>query len=110
MKTCLCFMFLLLFPLISFSQQKGYVSVAFGKDFPKHYHVIGGNVTVNRPVSNGFYLGLGSAFLKFDNVENFYFPVFANLSFLKQKPGKKIFPVAFIQPGYGFYKHEESGV
>ena len=104
-----CFLFLLL-PFFSIAQNKPYVSIAFGKDFPKHYHVIGGYFTGNGPVGKGFYLGAGTAFLKFDNIEKFYFPFFGNISYMKEKPGKKIFPVAFVQPGIGFYRRNEAGI
>lgn len=104
------FFALLLLPLSTMAQDKPYISIAFGKDFPLHYHVIGGYFTGNGPLGKGFYLGGGSAFLKFDHIEKFYFPLFANLSFKKEKPGRKVFPIAFIQPGYGFYKRMEAGI
>jgi hypothetical protein len=108
MKTLVCA--ILLMPCFCIAQDKPHVTIAFGKDFPKHYHVIGGNFTGDAPIGKGFYLGAGSAILKFDNVEKFYFPLFANLSLMKQKTGKKIFPVVLFQPGYGFYRHNIGGV
>jgi hypothetical protein len=106
-KICLL---LMLFPLLSNAQGKTYFSIAFGKDFPKHYHVIGGHFTANRSLGGGLYLGAGTSFLKFDNTEHFYFPVFGNISFMSLKPSKKISPVGFIQPGYGFYRLEGNDV
>jgi hypothetical protein len=100
---------LILIPTLAHSQPKNYFSIAFGKDFPNGYHVIGGHFTENRLLGKNFYLGAGASFLKFDNTTGFYFPVYGNVSYLKFRTDKKIFPVVLIQPGYGFYKQEEDG-
>ena len=98
------------FPIFVAAQNKAYVTIAFGKDFPKHHHVIGGYFTGNSPVSKKVSMGGGTALLKFDNIDRFYVPIFFNLSYMNQKPGKKIFPVVLIQPGYGFYRRMEAGI
>jgi hypothetical protein len=92
------------------AQNKAYVTIAFGKDFPKHHHVIGGYFTGNSPISKSMTLGGGTALLKFDNIERFYVPLFLSLSYMKQKPDKKIFPVVLFQPGYGFYRKNDAGI
>ena len=97
-------------PMLVASQNKAYVTIAFGKDFPKHRHVIGGYFTGNSTISKTMSLGGGTALLKFDNIEKMYVPIFLNLSYMNQKPGKKIFPVVLFQPGYGFYRRNESGM
>ena len=99
-----------LFPFIVAAQQKAYVTIAFGKDFPKHYHVIGGYFTGNSPISKKISFGGGTAILKFDNIERLYVPLFFNLTFMSQKPGKKVFPIVLFQPGYGFYRRNEAGI
>jgi hypothetical protein len=104
------FFLLLVLPCFSNAQKKDYFTVAFGKDFPKHYHVIGGHLTANTNVGKNIYLGAGTSFLKFDNTENFYFPVYANISFMQAGSKRKVYPLVFIQPGYGIYKHQETDV
>ena len=42
---------LFVFPIFVAAQNKPYITIAFGKDFPKHRHVIGGYFTGNSPVS-----------------------------------------------------------
>jgi len=92
------------------AQPKTYYSIAFGKDWPNNHHVIGGYFTGNKRITtDGLYAGIGAAFSRFDNTDGFFFPVFANLSYLGMKPGKKVFPVILFQPGYGFYKHDDAG-
>ena len=106
-----CLIVFVLFFQICPGQQKNYFSIAFGKDWPNNHHVIGGYFTGNQKIStDGLYAGVGTAFLKFDNTPNFFFPVFANISYLGIKPDKKLFPVMLIQPGYGFYHHEDAGI
>ena len=109
------FLYCLIFPVTIFQtshgQQKNYFSIAFGKDWPNNHHVIGGYFTGNQKIStDGLYAGIGTAVLKFDNTPNFFFPVFASISYLGVKPNKKVFPVMLFQPGYGFYRHEAAGI
>ncbi|MGZ8536927.1 MAG: hypothetical protein ACXWV9_01630 [Flavisolibacter sp.] len=99
-----------LIPILAAAQNKTYVTIAFGKDFPKHRHVIGGYFTGNSYTSKNISLGGGTALLKFDNIEKFYVPIFFNLSYMNQNQGKKIFPVVLIQPGFGFYRRMEAGI
>lgn len=104
---------ILLISVFQFSQaqEKNYFSIAFGKDWPNNHHVIGGYFTGNQKIStDGLYGGIGAAFLKFDNTQNFFFPVFANISYLGIKRNKKVFPVMLFQPGYGFYRHDNGGI
>jgi hypothetical protein len=96
-----------LFPFVATAQEKAYITIAFGKDFPKHHHVIGGYFTGNSGTGKNVSLGGGTAILKFDNI---YVPIFFNISYMKQKPGKKVFPVVLVQPGYGFYRRNEAGI
>ena len=99
-----------LFPIFVAAQNKTYVTIAFGKDFPQHRHVIGGYFTGNSQISKTMSMGGGTALLKFDNIERFYVPIYFNLSYMNQKPDKKIFPVVLFQPGYGFYRRNEAGI
>ena len=112
MKKCFyCSISFVLLAGFSRAQQKNYFSIAFGKDWPNNHHVIGGYFTANQKISpDDLYAGIGTAFLKFDNTPNFFFPVFANISYLGINSNKKVFPVMLFQPGYGFYRHEDAGV
>ena len=94
----------------SWAQKKHFYTLTFSKDFPKHYHVIGGHLTMNKEIRSDFNLGGGFAVTKFDNIEKLYFPLYANFSYTPGRKVKKLFPVFFLQPGYGFYHREEGGV
>lgn len=110
-KTFSCLLIFLSVFQTSRAQQKNYFSIAFGKDWPNNHHVIGGYFTGNRKIApDGLYAGVGTAFLKFDNTPDFFFPVFANISYFGIQPAKKVFPVMLFQPGYGIYHHEEAGI
>ena len=105
------FLFVLLLAGIeTTAQKKHFYGITFSKDFPRHYHVIGGHFSANRELAHDIYAGAGFAVTKFDHIEKLYFPLYANFSYMPGRQVRKVFPVFFLQPGYGFYHREENGI